>query len=246
LILAGIREILVITTERDLPLVRELLGDGSRWGLEIQFIKQDKPNGIAEAYIIAETFLGISPSLMILGDNIFHGNGLGRELSNFHGNPGAAIQLYWVSNPQDFGVANIEGKKIIAIDEKPKYPKSNWAIPGIYAFDNSVSEYAKKLTKSNRGELEITDLLNLYLKNDKLTYSEMGRGTAWLDIGTPSSLLEASLYVKTLQTRQGTLIGSPDEAAYTMNLIDKDQLARNSKEYFPSEYSKSLLNLIER
>lgn len=227
LMLAGIREFLLISTPRDLPVYRALLGDGSQWGISIDYAEQPSPDGLAQAFMIGEDFIRNSSCALILGDNIFYGYDLGgRLLSAAERETGATVFAYWVKNPQDYGVVQFdkETKKAIALEEKPIHPKSYYAIPGLYFYDKHVVEYAKSLKPSARGELEITDLNAIYLQNDQLNIEMLGRGTAWFDGGTHEELLQASTYVATIETRQGLKVGSPEEVAYRLGFIDKSQL----------------------
>ena len=245
LMLAGIREILVISSARDLQTISQLLGDGSQWGIQIHFKVQAAPNGLPEAFIIAEEFLDGASSVLILGDNLFHGPGLGRQLATMPLSAGANIFAYRVNNPEDFGVVEIgENGEIIAISEKPQNSKSNFAIPGFYAFDGTAPARSKMLSPSSRGEIEITDLLQSYLGEGQLSVRVLPRGTAWLDLGTPDSLLEAAGYVKTLQNRQGILIGSTEEAAWNLGLISDSELASLSNRMLPSKYGFLLGQLL--
>jgi glucose-1-phosphate thymidylyltransferase len=214
LMLAGIREILLISTPRDLPLFKSLLGDGSKFGISLSYETQDTPNGIAEALIIGEKFLNHEKSALILGDNLLYGPGLGRDLINRVSNKGATILAHHVSNPEDFGVVKFdENDHPIDIIEKPKKSESNWAIPGLYFFDETASARAKKIKISERGEREISDLNLNYLKDGLLYVLKIPRGTAWLDLGTPRSLLEAGKFIQILEDRQGLKIGDPFEIA---------------------------------
>jgi glucose-1-phosphate thymidylyltransferase len=220
LMLAGIRNILIISTPRDLPMFKALLGDGSKFGISITYETQNKPNGIAESLIIGEKFLNGEKCALILGDNLLYGPGLGRDLINRIGNTGATILAHHVSNPKDFGVivfnSNDQAVKII---EKPINSESNWAIPGLYFYDESASKRARKLNLSQRGELEITDLNIEYLGEGKLTVLKMPRGTAWLDLGTPESLLEAGKFIQIIEDRQGLEVGNPIQVAEVMGFF---------------------------
>ncbi|NNM60432.1 MAG: glucose-1-phosphate thymidylyltransferase RfbA [Legionellales bacterium] len=227
LMLADIRDFLLISTPRDLPAYQAILGDGSQWGININYAEQPSPDGLAQAFIIGEHFIRDSSCALILGDNIFYGYDLGaRLLSAAERKTGASIFAYWVKNPQDYGVIHFdkETKKALALEEKPKNPKSHYAIPGLYFYDNQVVDYAKSLKPSARGELEITDLNAIYLRNEQLNIEMLGRGTAWFDGGTHEELLQASTYVATIETRQGLKIGSPEEVAYRLGFIDKEQM----------------------
>jgi glucose-1-phosphate thymidylyltransferase len=220
LILAGYKRICLISTPKALPLYIELFGDGSKLGLEIIYVEQTTPNGLAAAFLLTEKEIGNSESALILGDNLFHGSSFGKHSISNREMIGAQIYAYAVDNPSEFGVVTFdETGKPLDLIEKPKVPVSNWAIPGYYQYDNSVIERAKELKPSARGELEITDLNRSYLDDGKLTIRKIQRGTAWLDLGTADGLLDASEYVRTLQKRQGVPIGSPEEAAWRMGLI---------------------------
>jgi glucose-1-phosphate thymidylyltransferase len=225
LMLAGVREILVIVDPNSADQFERLLGDGSQWGASISYAIQSSPNGLAEALIIAEDFLDGEPSVLILGDNIFHGVGLGRNLLSAVSDQGATATGIHVEYPSEFGVLELgSNMKVISIEEKPADPKSNFAIPGLYFFDGSAPSRAKKLTPSTRGELEITDLLNTYLAEDLLSTTLLPRGTAWLDAGSVDGLMGAAELIKTLQTTTGQLVGSPDEAAWRQGWITEEQL----------------------
>jgi glucose-1-phosphate thymidylyltransferase len=228
LMLAGIREILLISTPRDLPWYKELLGDGSQWGISIEYAEQVSPDGLAQALLIAESFLKSEPSVLILGDNLMYGSGLGRNLSTFIVDDGAAITAYEVGDPSSLGVVVFDAQgKPADLVEKPTSPISRWAIPGIYFYDGSAPDRAKKIRPSQRGELEITDLNRSYLSENKLQVHKLPRGTAWLDLGTPVGILEASQFVRTIEERQGLLLGSPEEAAVTVGFATaQDILSR--------------------
>lgn len=244
LMLAGIREILIISTPRDLPMYRELLADGSQWGIAISYAVQEVPGGLAQALIIGETFLKGEPSVLILGDNLMYGSGLGRNLSNLITDNGASVTAYEVADPSGLGVVvfDTQGNPVELV-EKPPVQISNWAIPGIYFYDGTAPERAKTLTPSSRGELEITDLNRSYLTEGKLQVHKLPRGTAWLDLGTPDGLLEASQFVKTIEERQGLLIGSPDEIAFKMGFLGNDELLEKLSKR-QSNYSFSLKRIL--
>ena len=248
LMLAGIREILVISTPRDVVVFEELLEDGSNFGLKISYAIQEKPNGLAEAFLIGEKFIGNDSCALVLGDNIFYGHGFTGMLKEaFSKEKGATIFGYYVNNPKDFGVVEFdENGKAISLEEKPENPKSNYAIPGLYFYDNTVAEKAKKVKLSKRGELEITTLNEMYLKENNLNVVSLGRGMAWLDTGTHDALLEASNFVKTIQSRQGVMVACPEEISYRNGWIDKDKIKELAKPLLKSEYGKYLLNLIEK
>lgn len=244
LILSGIREILLISTPQDLPQYQKLFSEAHEWGIDISYAEQKNPGGLAEALLIGEKFINNKPVCLILGDNLFHGIGLGRQLHDAFEGSGALITAYQVSDPRAFGVVEInEDNTAISLEEKPLHPKSNWAVPGIYFYDGTATERTKKLTYSSRGELEITDLNRDYLNDGKLKVSKFPRGTAWLDMGTPNSLLEAAEYVRIIQERQGLLIGSPEEAAWRVNLINNSQLSNLGKQLRSTEYGEILVKL---
>jgi glucose-1-phosphate thymidylyltransferase len=245
LMLAGIREILVISTPRDLPGFRELLGDGSSIGLKFSYIEQPAPEGLAQAFILGEDFIGSDEVCMILGDNIFYGHGFGDTLLKTAGiKKGACIFGYYVNDPERYGVVEFDGlKKVISIEEKPLQPKSNYAVTGLYFYDNSVSAKAKSLKPSPRGELEITDLNRLYLEEGTLEIKLMGRGMAWLDTGTYESLLQASNFIATLEQRQGLKASCIEEIAYKRGFIDKNQLLAIAQPIKNSQYGKYLIRI---
>ena len=245
---AGIREILIISDNHNLKFYKELFGDGKELGLSLEYKVQKEPKGIAEAFLIGEGFIGKDNVALILGDNIFYGQELSKTLLEASKiRKGALIFGYWVANPQDYGVIEInENGEILSIEEKPQTPKSNYAIPGIYFYDNNVIELAKKLTPSKRGELEITDLHKEYLKKNQLKVKLLGRGVAWLDSGTHDNLLEASMFIKTIEKRQGLKIGCIEETAYKMGFITKEQLKKLAKNLPLNSYSnyiKRILNI---
>lgn len=247
LMLAGIKEILVISTPRDVIVFKELLEDGSDFGLKISYAIQEKPNGLAEAFLIGEKFIGNDSCALVLGDNIFYGHGFTGMLKEASSKEkGATIFGYYVNNPKDFGVVEFDEKgKAISLEEKPENPKSNYAIPGLYFYDNTVVEKAKKVKPSKRGELEITTLNEMYLNENNLNVVSLGRGMAWLDTGTHDALLEASNFVKTIQSRQGVMVACPEEIAYKNGWIDRDKIKDLAKPLLKSEYGKYLLNLIK-
>lgn len=246
LMLAGIREILVITTPIDAPQFKRVLGDGTQWGIQLSYKVQPTPDGLAQAYIIAEKFLNGEPSALILGDNIFFGHGLPELLASANEKQiGATIFGYHVVDPEKYGVVGFnELGNVNSIVEKAKVPASNYAITGLYFIDSDAPERAKQIKPSKRGELEITSLLETYLIEDSLLFKKMGRGFAWLDTGTHESLLDASNLVKTLTQRQGLQVGSPDEISFRYNWIDEDRLLATSYRFKKTEYGNYLKNLI--
>jgi len=247
LMLAKIKEILLISTEEDLPLYKKLLGDGSQWGLELEYIVQAKPEGIAQAFIIGEEFIANEKCAMILGDNIFWGTGFtDLLLKSASLEDGAEIYAYLVKDPDRFGVVVFdENQKAKSLEEKPKIPKSNWAITGLYFYDKNVSCYAKMLKPSKRDELEITDLNKIYLEEGKLKVNLLGRGFAWLDTGTHDSLLDASNFVATVQRRQGYMIACLEEIAFKNNWIGKEELKSIAANFDKTEYGKYIKTLIQ-
>lgn len=244
LILAGIREILIISTPNDIPLFRKLLGDGTKIGCSFEYAVQDQPNGLAEAFIIGESFIGEDKVALILGDNIFYGGGLPSLLKSNNNPEGGIIFAYHVQDPERYGVIEFnENGKAISIEEKPSEPKSNYAVPGIYFYDNSVIEVAKNIKPSARGELEITDVNKAFLEMGKLRVSVLDRGTAWLDTGTFHSLHQASQFVQVIEERQGLKIGAIEAAAYQSGFITKEQLHHLAKPLLKSGYGKKLLEI---
>jgi glucose-1-phosphate thymidylyltransferase len=246
LMLAGIRDILIISTPKDLPNFQALLGDGSKWGISLSYAEQPSPDGLAQAYIIGADFIGSSPSCLILGDNIFYGHGINDIFkSAMSRDDGATVFAYHVSDPERYGVVEFDqAMKAISIEEKPEKPRSNWAVTGLYFYDSTVVDIAANLNPSDRGELEITDVNRVYLNRGKLSVEQMGRGYAWLDTGTPDSLLDASEFVATLERRQGFKIACPEEIAYREGFIDANQLEFLVKSYGKSAYGKYLLNQV--
>lgn len=242
---AGIKEILIISTPHDLPLFRQLLGDGKSLGCRFEYAVQEHPNGLAEAFIIGKEFIGDDKVALILGDNIFYGTGLS-ELLHANSNPdGGIIYAYHVHDPERYGVVDFDDNgKVLSIEEKPQSPKSNYAVPGIYFYDNDVVEIAANIVPSHRGELEITDINKEYLRRGKLKVSILDRGTAWLDTGTFHSLMQASQFVQVIEERQGLKIGSIEEAAYKMGFIDESQLRELAQPLLKSGYGKHLLGII--
>ncbi|MFK0298090.1 glucose-1-phosphate thymidylyltransferase RfbA [Brevundimonas sp. NPDC090276] len=242
LMLAGIREVLIISTPRDTPHFQALLGDGSQWGMEIQYAVQPSPDGLAQAYIIGAEFVGNRPSALILGDNIFYGHGI-TELftSAMQRQEGATVFAYHVNDPERYGVVEFDGKmRALSIEEKPTAPKSNWAVTGLYFYDGDVVDIARDLKPSPRGELEITDVNRAYLERGKLSVEIMGRGYAWLDTGTPDSLVEAAEFVRVLEKRQGFKIACPEEIAFTKGFIDAEQLEMLTQSLGKSAYGQYL------
>jgi glucose-1-phosphate thymidylyltransferase len=242
LMLAGIREILIISTPADMPLFERLLGDGSQWGISLSYAVQPSPDGLAQAYIIGADFIGDSPSCLILGDNIFYGHGITELLTNAMKRPdGATVFAYHVNDPERYGVVEFDkSMRAVSIEEKPAAPRSSWAVTGLYFYDKDVVEIAANLKPSPRGELEITDVNRAYLERGALNVEQMGRGYAWLDTGTPDSLLEASEFVATLERRQGFKICCPEEIAYRMGFIDGVGLTKLAEAYGKSAYGKYL------
>ena len=247
LMLAGIRDILIISTPKDLPNFEKLLGDGSRYGINLTYKEQPSPDGLAQAFILGEEFIGNDNCAMILGDNIFHGNGLTKHLKRAVENEGRATVFgYYVDDPERFGVVEFdENGKAISLEEKPLTPKSNYAVTGLYFYDNKVCEYAKALKPSPRGELEITDLNRVYLEKGNLDVITLGRGYGWLDTGTVDSLTEAAEYVKVIETRQGLKIACLEEISYKNGWIDKETLMESAAEYGKSPYGQHLKNVAE-
>ena len=244
LMLAGIKDILIISTPRDISVFEELFGNGNNLGLNIQYAIQEQPNGLAEAFIIGEEFIGDDKVALVLGDNIFYGYGFSERLKNAVEREEATIFGYHVSDPQAFGVVEFDKDfNVLSIEEKPKVPKSNYAVPGLYFYDNDVVEIAKNVKPSERGELEITSVNNEYLRRGKLKVELFGRGMAWLDTGTHKGLLEASNYVEAVQTRQGLYIACLEEIAYRKGYINKEQLLELAKPLMKTEYGQYLVKV---
>lgn len=245
LMLAGIREILIISTPQDLPLYRKLLGDGKQWGLHFEYAEQSQPRGLADAFLVGEEFIWNEPACLILGDNIFYGSGLPDQLNEASQiQKGAMIFAYAVQDPQRYGVVEFnQDGQAISLEEKPTQPRSHYAVPGLYFYDREVVARAKVLKPSARGELEITDLNRTYLDDGVLNVKVLGRGTAWLDAGTHESLLQASNFIQTVEERQGIMIACPEEIAYRNGFIDNDQLKKLAETYNQNSYGKYLYNL---
>lgn len=246
LMYAGIREILVISTPEDLPRFRQLLGDGSAWGLEFSYVEQPSPDGLAQAFILGREFIGNNPSALVLGDNIFYGHDLGMSLKHAAAQQeGATVFGYHVRNPGAYGVVEFDADgQAIGIEEKPAAPRSNYAVTGLYFYDNSVVDIAAEIKPSARGELEITDVNRRYLENGRLKVEILGRGTAWLDTGTHESLLQAGQFVQTIEERQGLKVACPEEIAYRMGYIDGEQLERLAQPLSKNGYGLYLLGLL--
>lgn len=246
LMMAGIKDILIISTPHDLPSFQKLLGDGSRIGCNFSYAEQPKPEGLAQAFVIGEDFIGNDKVALILGDNIFYGSGI-QQLLTSHSNPdGGVVFAYHVSDPERYGVVEFDKEqKAISIEEKPKEPKSNFAVPGLYFYDNEVIDVAKKIGKSNRGEYEITDVNKDYLKRRKLHVGILGRGTAWLDTGTFASLMDAGQFVEVVEKRQGLKIGCIEEVAYRKGFISAEQLREIAQPLLKSGYGEYLLRILK-
>ena len=246
LMLAGIREVLIISTPQDLPLFERLLGDGKNLGCRFEYAVQEVPNGLAQAFVIGEEFIGDDKVALILGDNIFYGTELERTLRNAAQTEGGVVFAYHVSDPERYGVVEFdESRKVISIEEKPELPKSNYAVPGIYFYDNSVVAKAKSIKPSKRGEYEITDLNKAYLEEDTLRVVTLGRGTAWLDTGTFTSLIQAQQFVQVIEERQGLKIGCIEEIAYRKGFINADQLKAVAEPLIKSGYGQYLLEILK-
>jgi glucose-1-phosphate thymidylyltransferase len=246
LMLAGIRDILIISTPRDTPLFEQALGDGSQWGIKLSYAIQHEPRGIAEAFIVGADFLGKSPCALILGDNIFFGHSMSEYLRDAAGRQkGATVFAYRVSDPERYGVVEFDAdNRAVSLEEKPKHPKSDWAVTGIYFYDGSVVEKARSLKPSARNELEITDLNRLYLNEGRLHVEMMGRGFAWLDTGTHDSLHEAATFIKVIETRQGLKIACPEEIAFNLGYVDATHVERQARALGKTEYARYLLDLV--
>ena len=246
LILSGIRDILVITTPHDADQFERLLGDGSQFGVNITYAQQASPDGLAQAFILGEDHIGGETVSLVLGDNIFYGHGMGTQLRRFENVKGGAIFGYWVQDPSAYGVVEFDAEgKALSLEEKPARPKSNYAVPGLYFYDNDVVEIAKSLKPSPRGELEITDLNRVYLEREQLRVDILPRGTAWLDTGTFESLNDASNFIRTVENRQGLKIGSPEEVAWRLGFLTDEDLRMRAEPLVKSGYGAYLLGLLE-
>ena len=247
LMLARIREILVISSPEDLPSFKRLLGDGSQWGVGFDYAEQAEPRGLADAFLVGEDFIQGEPCCLILGDNIFFGHGLPDKLRQSAGlKTGAVVFAYPVRDPERYGVVEFDDHgKAISLEEKPEHPKSRFAVPGLYFYDEKVTEFARSLKPSSRGEIEITDLNRIYLERGELTVQQMGRGTAWLDAGTHESLLQASNFIQAVEERQGIMISCPEEIAYRMGFIDRAGFLETAKKYESNGYGAYLRQFIE-
>lgn len=247
LLAAGIRDILLISTPQDLPHFEKLLGDGSEIGCNFSYTPQFVPNGLAQAFVLGADFIGSDPASLILGDNIFYGAGLNEQLRECVNPQGGVVFAYWVADPERYGVVEFDGHfNAISIEEKPQQPKSHYAVPGLYFYDNDVVEIAKNLKPSARGEYEITDVNKYYLEQGKLGVKVLGRGVAWLDTGTHKSLMQAGQFIEVIEDRQGLKIGCIEEVAYEMGFIDAEQLERLGHKYLKSGYGEYLLNLLQQ
>jgi glucose-1-phosphate thymidylyltransferase len=247
LMLAGIRHVLVISTPADLPMFQKLLGDGGQWGLKLEYAEQPHPGGLAQAFLIGEKFIGPDPVCLILGDNIFYGHDLGVALQKVaRESTGATVFAYWVRDPERYGVVSFDASgRPVDLEEKPKQPKSNYAVTGLYFYDNDVVAISKSLKPSPRGELEITDVNREFLRRGTLRVERLNRGNAWLDTGTPSSLLQAASFIETVEQRQGLKISCPEEIAWRMGYISSDQLREVAQPLAKNDYGRYLLELLQ-
>jgi glucose-1-phosphate thymidylyltransferase len=244
--LAGIREIMIISTPHDLPLFERLLGDGTQWGIELSFVAQEKPNGIAMALVLAEEFLAGQPSALVLGDNIFHGHELDLRMAEAQGEKGAAVFAYRVSDPERYGVVEFDATgRALTIEEKPAAPKSDWAVTGLYFYDGRAPAIARSLAPSPRGELEITDLNRVYLDEGTLRVARLGRGYAWLDTGTHDSMLEAGEFVRAIEKRTGQKVAAPEEVAWRKGFITNEQLMQVARPLRNSGYGRYLEQMVQ-
>lgn len=247
LLSAGIRDILIISTPKDLPNFQQVLGDGSQIGCNFSYIAQHEPNGLAQAFVLGEQFIGKDPAALILGDNIFYGAGIEQVLRESINPVGGVVFAYWVADPERYGVVEFDRNlKAISIEEKPSKPKSNYAVPGLYFYDNEVVEIAKNLKPSARGEYEITDINKHYLKEEKLKVAMLGRGVAWLDTGTHKSLMQAGQFIEVIEDRQGLKIGCIEEIAYNMGFIDAEALEKLANKFLKSGYGEYLLDVLQK
>jgi glucose-1-phosphate thymidylyltransferase len=248
LMLAGILEVLVISSPYDLPMFQRLLGDGSQWGMSIEYIEQNEPRGLADAFLLGQDFIGSDSVCLILGDNIFYGTGLPRILrESALLTSGAIIFAYPVRDPERYGVIELDDDdQVISLEEKPKYPKSNYAIPGIYFYDNQVVEMARKVLPSPRGEIEITEINQIYFKQRQLKVERLGRGIAWLDAGTHETLLQAANFIQAVEDRQGMMISCPEEIAYRMGFINAEKLRESARKLLTNSYGEYLLRLLAK
>ena len=244
LLLAGIKEILIISTPRDLPMFEELLGDGSKWGIRLEYVVQEVPNGLAQAFVLGKEFIGNDPVCLVLGDNLFYGNGFSTTLREASDKAGATVFGYYVHNPEEYGVVDFDKNgKALSIEEKPTEPKSHYAVVGLYFYDNDVIEYAEKLEPSARGEYEITDLNRIYLEKGTLNVQHLGRGFAWLDTGTHAAMSEATNFMKVIEDRQGLKVACIEEIVWKLGYIDDAQLTKLGNDLGKSSYGKYLLAL---
>lgn len=245
LMLAGIREVLIISTPQDLPQFRNLLGDGSQWAMSFEYAEQPRPEGLAQAFIIGKSFLDGAPACLILGDNIFYGHGLMEVLAKTNAEPQSTIFGYYVRDPQRYGVIEFDKEgRVLSIEEKPREPRSNYAAVGLYFYDKDICDVAASIKPSARGELEITDVNNVYLRQDKLKVQLLSRGIAWLDTGTPDSMIQAANFVQTVQQRQGLMISCPEEIAYRLGWIDSEHLLRLAQPLNKNHYGEYLIRLV--